>query len=306
MTQIVFGVDVAKSWIDVAGPDGHRRVENTDLDSFAHRVAASGGRVVFESCGAYERPLRMALARHGAAAHRVNPSRARSLAHGLGILAKNDKLDAGVLRRMGEVVDLPETPPEPENLRHLRALHVRRRQLVAMRGDERRRLKQADDPWVRDHIAAQIAALTEEIKRLNILLARAVDADPELSAKAMLLRTAPGVGPVTTVTLLVEMTELGTLSPGAAGALTGTAPMARESGTRVGSRRIGEGRKGVRDVLFMAARSAARTDPAFAGFTQRLKQKGRAHKQATIAASRKLIVILNAMLRENRAYQAPN
>lgn len=305
MTQTVFGVDIAKSWIDVAGPEGHRRIENAGLDGFAEDVAVAGGCVVFESCGAYERPLRTALARRGVPAYRVNPSRARALAQGLGILAKTDKLDARVLRRMGEMraqANLAETAPEPENLSRLRALRTRRRQLVDMRADEKRRQPQAGDPWVQAEIAQHITALSEQIAHLDSLLAEAVRADPELCAKATLLGTAPGVGPVLTTALLAEMPELGSLTAKAAGALTGTAPIARESGQRLGTRCIAGGRKHVRDTLFMAALSACRANPDLAAFARRLKENGKAHKQIMIAVARKLIVMLNAMIRDKQPF----
>ena len=302
MTQPIFGVDIAKSWIDVAGPDGHRKYANADLDAFARAAAAAGGRIVFESCGAYEHPLREALARAGVPAHRINPSRARALAHGLGVLAKTDKVDARVLRRLGEMAELPETPPEPENLRRIRALRTRRHQLLAMRGDEMRRLGQARDAGIRACIDAHIADLTARIDETDRLLAEAIAADTALSAKAALLGTAPGVGPVLTATLLAEMPELGALSPRAAAALTGTAPLARESGLRTGRRRIAGGRKPVRDTLFMAALSAARANPDLKAFADRLRAKGKPHKQIMIAVARKLIVMLNAMIRDNRPF----
>ena len=126
MMENVFGVDVAKDWVDVVGPDGHERIGNDDLDGFAQRAARQGGRVAFEASGGYEAPLRAALAKAGVAAVRINPRRARAFATSLGRLAKTDRVDAGVIREMARRLDLPERPPESEELRRVRALQLRR------------------------------------------------------------------------------------------------------------------------------------------------------------------------------------
>ncbi len=302
MTDIVYGVDISKSWIDAVGPDGHEWVATGDLDAFAARVAARRGRVVFEACGGYERPLRAALARAGVAAHQVMPARARQFARSLGLMAKTDKADAGALREMGLRLDLPETPPEPENLSRLKALRLRRRQLVQAAGDEKRHLKQTVEPDMRASVEAHLAWLAGEIAALEKMIAALIASDEEFCDRAALLRTAPGVGPVAVAALLADLPELGALTPGAAGSLTGLAPVARDSGQYSGRRRIGGGRKPLRDSLYMAGLSAARCDPALRAFAERLKAKGRTPKQAIIAVTRKLVVILNAMIRDNRPY----
>lgn len=129
MTENVFGVDVAKGWIDSFGPAGHERVLTRDIPAFAARVAALGGRVVFEATGGLEAPLRRALAQEGVAAIRVNPARARAFARSTGRLAKTDRVDAVVLREMGLRLDLPICAPESEDISEIRQLRVRRRQL---------------------------------------------------------------------------------------------------------------------------------------------------------------------------------
>lgn len=301
----VFGVDVAKGWIDVVGPDGHARVPNGELDRFARRVARAGGRVVFEASGGYETPLRVALAAAGVTALRVNPRQARAFATGLGQLAKTDRVDAAVLREMGLRLDLPDCPPETENMRKIRALQLRRRQLVSDRKRERQRLGQTGDAGTRASLQRVMRLLDGEIGKIEAAIARRVQACPEMRRKAALLRSAPGVGPVSAVALIGLMPELGQLAPRQAAALTGLAPLARDSGTRRGRRRIGGGRKSLRDVLYMAGLSASRHDPKLRDFARKLKANGKAPKQAVIAVTRKLLTILNAMIRENRPYKTP-
>lgn len=299
----VFGVDVAKSWVDVVGPDGHERVSNADLGAFAQRVARQGGRVAFEASGGYEAALRTALGHAGVPAIRINPRRARAFATSLGRLAKTDRVDAGVIREMAVRLDLPECPPETAELSRLKALRVRRRQLVEDAKRERIRLGQTSDEAMRHSVMRVLSLLRSEIADVRAAIARCIASSAELRSRAALLRTAPGVGPVSVTALLAEMPELGTLTPRQVAALAGLAPMARDSGQRCGKRRIGGGRKRLRDVLYMAGLTAARHDPSLRAFADRLKANGKAPKQAIIAVTRKLLIILNAMIRENRPYQ---
>lgn len=298
----MFGVDVAKSWVDVVGPDGHERVRNDDLMAFARRVAKQGGRVAFEASGGYEAPLRSALGKAGVPAIRINPRRARAFATSLGRLAKTDRVDAGVLREMALRLDLPECLPEPKEVSQLKALQLRRRQLVEDAKREKTRLSQTRDTAMRASVACVLRLLQREIDRIEAAITRCIAASEDLRTRAALLRTAPGVGPVSATALLAEMPELGRLTPRQVAALAGLAPMARDSGLRSGKRRIGGGRKSLRDVLYMAGLSAARHDPALRAFSDRLRANGKAPKQAIIAVTRKLLIILNAMIREYRPY----
>lgn len=303
MMESVFGVDVAKGWIDVVGPDGHARIDTSDLTRFARQVARRNGRVAFEASGGYETPLRVALAAAGVPAIRIDPRRARAFATSLGRLAKTDRVDAGVIREMAMRLDLPECPPETEDLRQLKALQLRRRQLVEDAKREKIRLGQTSDAAMRRSVRRVLRMLQREIDGIEIAIAQCIASSEELRSRAALLRTAPGVGPVSATALLAEMPELGTLTPRQVAALAGLAPMARDSGLRTGTRRIGGGRKPLRDVLYMAGLSAARNDPDLRAFSDRLTATGKAPKQAIIAVTRKLLVILNAMIRENRPYQ---
>ena len=303
MMENVFGVDVAKNWIDVVGPNGHARVGNNDLDGFARRVARCDGRVAFEASGGYEEPLRCALAKAGVPALRINPRRARAFATSLGRLAKTDRVDAGVIREMAMRLDLPECPPETVEMSRLKALQLRRRQLVEDAKREKIRLGQTSDKTMRASLMRVLRLLQREIDSIESAIAQCIVASEDLCSRATLLRTAPGIGPVSATALLAEMPELGALTPGQVAALAGLAPIARDSGLRSGKRRIGGGRKGLRDVLYMAGLSAARNDPSLRAFSDRLKANGKAPKQAIIAVTRKLLIILNAMIRENRPYR---
>lgn len=303
MMENVFGVDVAKGWVDVVGPGGHERVANDDLKAFALRVAKQGGRVAFEASGGYEAPLRAALAEAGVPAIRINPRRARAFATSLGRLAKTDRVDAGVLREMAMRLDLSECPPETEEMSRLKALQLRRRQLVEDAKREKIRLLQTSDKGTRGSVMRVLRLMQREIDSIETAIAQCIAASEDLAERAALLRTAPGVGPVSATALMAELPELGTLTPRQVAALAGLAPMARDSGVRTGKRRIGGGRKSLRDVLYMAGLSAARTDPSLRAFSERLRANGKAPKQAIIAVTRKLLIILNAMIRENRPYQ---
>ena len=201
----VFGVDVAKNWIDVAGPDGHERVGNDDLKAFALRVGQQGGRVAFEASGGYEAPLRAALATAGVPAIRINPRRARAFATSLGRLAKTDRVDAHVIREMAARLDLPECPPEPEELRQLKALQLRRRQLVEDAKREKIRLGQTFEGRTRASVMRVLRLLQQEIERIETAIKRCIASSDALRRRAALLRTAPGVGPVSATALLAEM-----------------------------------------------------------------------------------------------------
>ena len=302
MMENVFGVDVAKNWIDVVGPDGHERIGNDALNTFARRVAKQDGCVAFEASGGYETPLRMALANAGVRAIRINPRRARAFANSLGRLAKTDRVDARVIREMAMRLDLPECPPETKEVSQLKALQLRRRQMVEDAKREKIRLGQTSDKATRASVARVLRLLQHEVEGIETAIARRIASSKDLRDRAALLRTAPGVGPVSATALLAEMPELGTLTPRQVAALAGLAPMARDSGLRTGKRRIGGGRKSLRDVLYMAGLSAARNDPSLRAFSERLRENGKAPKQSIIAVTRKLLIILNAMIRENRPY----
>jgi transposase len=300
MAQMVIGVDVAKDWID-ARPRGGKieriAMEEEALRRFAERAVQEGARVVFEATGGYDRPLAAALAEAGVAYARVNPAQARQFARATGVAAKTDRVDAGVLAEMGARLELAPVVPLSPARRELQALATRRRQLVGMRKQELTRKQQTQDPLAQASISRVIAFFDSEIKDLDARIAAAVAADPALVEPARRLRTAPGVGPVIAVGLLAELPELGRLDRRAIAALVGLAPMADDSGHRRGRRTIGGGRAIPRSLLYIAALHASRHDPGFRAFRARMQANGLTVKQALVATARKLLTVLNAMLR---------
>ena len=297
------GIDVSKDHLDAhARPAGEAvRVANDDdgVAALVARLAAAGpALVVLGATGGYEAPLAAALAAAGVPVAVVNPRQARRFAEATGKLAKTDAIDAAVLAHFAEAVNPPARPlPDADTA----ALLARRRQLVGMRTAEANRLPHAPPAAARD-IRDHVAWLDGQLGRVDGELAAAVQASPAWRAKDDLLRTAPGVGPVVSRTLLTELPELGALSRKRVAALVGVAPVARDSGKKAGARAVAGGRAGVRSALDMAVLTAARYNPPVRAFYARRRAAGKAVKVAQVAAMRKLLVILNAMVRDNRPW----
>ena len=301
----VVGVDVSKGWIDVFDPrEGSARVAcaSEELSRLARGWARRGALVVFEATGGYDRPLRDALVAAGAAHARVNPARARRFAQASG-RARTDAADARMLARMGAALKLDPTPAPPPERAALQGLIARRRQLVKAICAEATRLQQTGERWLRGEIRRLIRVLEAALARLEKRTA-ALIASAGLAEASRRLQTAPGVGPTVAATLLAEMPELGRLSAKAAGSLAGLAPIARDSGRREPPRAIGGGRPTPRRMLWIAALHATRCNPRFKACRERLEAKGKPPKQAITAAARKLVVILNAMMRDEKDFDA--
>jgi transposase len=300
------GIDVSKDHLDVAvRPSGEAFRAGRDEPGLAHTVArlvaAGPALVVLEATGGYEAPVAAALAAAGVPVAVVNPRQARQFAEATGKLAKTDRLDAHVLAHFAEAVK-PEARPLPDaDTAALAALVERRRQLVGMRVAEQNRLEQAPPPIARQ-IRAHVAYLDRQIDRADRDLAAAVQASPVWRAKDDLLRSAPGVGPVLSRVLLTELPELGALSGRRVAALVGVAPVAKDSGKKTGARRIAGGRAGVRAALYMGCLSAVRFNPLARAVYQRLRAAGKPAKVALVAAMRKLLVALNAMVRDSHPW----
>jgi transposase len=303
MPEDVIGVDVSKDWIDVCR-DGARvaRLRPSAYADFAQAAVASAALVVFEASGGYDAALRSALDAAGAGYARVNPAQARFFARSGGGLAKTDRVDARMLWRLGRERDLRATLPMSPVLSELKALEARRRQLVAIRAGEKTRVHQVRDATVVASLARMVAHLDAEVATLDAAIAALIAADPDLAARAACLVSAPGVAQVTAAGLLAECPELGHIGAKEVAALAGLAPVAHDSGRHRGQRRIGGGRPVLRSLMYRAALSAAQRDPALMAMTARLKAAGKAPKQALIAAARKLLTTLNAMLRDLHPY----
>jgi transposase len=294
------GIDVAKATLEVwVEPDGAGWTVANDPVGIGELVARLQARpvarVVLEATGGYEYAAAAALSLVGLAVAVVNPRQVRDFAKATGRLAKTDRIDAQVLARFGAAVR-----PEPRALpsaavQELDATVTRRRQVLEMLQAERNRHQLARGKVARQiqqHITwleRQLTALDDELKRL-------VEASPVWRARENLLRSVPGIGPVTTATLLAELPELGTLSRHQIAALVGVAPFARDSGTLRGKRAIWGGRTSVRCVLYMATLAAVRWNPPLAATYRRLLDAGKLPKVALIACERKLLVLLNAIV----------
>jgi transposase len=301
------GIDVSKARLDGhSRPDGTTFAEANDprgIDAVLDRLRALRPTlIVLEATGGLEAPLAAALAAAELPVAVVNPRQVRDFARAIARLAKTDRLDAGVLAHFAEAVR-PEVRPLPDaEARRLNALIGRRRQLVEMRVAEEDRLGTASDAVVRRDLEAHIAYLERQVEGLDRELSQAIEDSPAWKAKEDLLRGVPGIGPVVARTLLAALPELGSLSNKKITALVGLAPAARDSGATRGRRRIAGGRGPVRAVLYMAALTAARWNPVLAAFYRRLVAAGKAKKVALTAVMRKLLTILNAMVRNNHAW----
>jgi transposase len=301
------GIDVSKARLAVhVLPGGAAFTVANDPGGLADLVprltALAPAAVVLEATGGLEAAAVAALAGAGLPVSAVNPRQARDFAKGFGLLAKTDAVDAAALALFAEKVRPRPRPLPDEQAQAFTALLVRRRQLLEMRVAEQNRLGAARTPAVRRNVRAHIDWLTGQLDRLEAELAAAVRASPVWRAKEDLLRGVPGVGPTVARTLLAELPELGTLSGKRVAALAGLAPFARDSGPRRGRRCVGGGRAGVRCALYRASLSAARYNPPLRAFYRRLRAAGKLAKVALVAVARKLLVILNAMLRDHHPW----
>jgi transposase len=306
-TAPVVGIDVSKHHLDVhVRPTGEAfRLPNTDagIAALLARVSPlAPAKVVAEATGKLEAPLAAACALAGLPLALVNPRQVRRFAEALNLLAKTDRLDAAVLAHFADAVSPPVRPLPDADTQQLQAVVARRRQLIDMRTMEANRLGLATGA-VAKGIREHIAWLDKRIARADDGLAAAVAASPVWRATDDLLRGVPGVGPATARTLIAELPELGTLTGKRIAALVGVAPVASDSGQRRGKRHIAGGRGGVRAALYMACLSAVRYNPVLRDFYRRLRQGGKAGKVALVAAMRKLLVILNAMVRDRRPWE---
>jgi transposase len=307
-TGMFVGIDVSKARLDVAvhAPPSYWQVANTEqgIAELVQRLQAlTPTRIVLEATGGFELPLVAGLMHARLPLHVLNPRRVRDFARATGQLAKSDKLDAKVLAHFASVLKLEPRPIPSDEEEQLSALMTRRRQIVDMLAVEKNRL-QTVRATLRADIAEHIVWLEQKLEMLNAEIKRFVQSSTLWQAKDQLLRSVPGVGPVTASTLLAMLPELGTLNRQQIAALVGVAPLNKDSGKRTGKRRIYGGRAAVRSVLYMAALAATRFNPRIQAFYQHLIAQGKEKKVALTACMRKLLVILNTMLRTNQPWHA--
>ncbi len=305
---VVIGIDISKHHLDIFDAQHTRatRLDNTAeaLHAFVLSLQGRNVLVVYEATGPYDARLAEALTRANIAQARVNPARARAFARAAGFLAKTDAVDARMLAAMGQALALtPQAAADPQR-RQLTALVKRRDQLVAMRKQEKARRAEMRDADLAADLDAHIAWLSERIAELEARIHALFAAQPELARRSGLLRSVPGIGPTSAAVLLALLPELGCCSRQAIAALAGLAPLNVDSGRHRGQRHIGGGRARLRTALYMAAVTAARSHSRFQVFYAGLRRAGKPAKVALIALVRKILVTLNAMMRDNTPFQA--
>lgn len=306
--RLFVGLDVAKDRLDV-------HVRPTDetfscaqdeaaLAALVQRVhALSATLVVLEATGGYEVAVAAALATAGIPVAVVNPRQIRDFARATGQLAKTDALDARAIALFAEAIQPAARPLPTEHAQRLSALVARRRQLIDMLGAESNRRQQARDRHLQRQLDAHIKWLRQALDKLGNDLDDTIRSSPVWRDRENLLTSVPGIGSTTASALIADLPELGCLDRRRIAALAGLAPLNRDSGTLRGRRMIGGGRPTVRRALYMATVAAIRFNPAIARFYHRLVANGRPPKVALTAAMRKLLTILNAVLRDQRPWQ---
>ncbi|MEQ8193354.1 MAG: IS110 family transposase [Rhodospirillales bacterium] len=305
IAHVVAGLDVSKHGVDACVIAGGRTSTqyHDDRTELARYLAGRGvGLAVMEPTGGYERPVAAALEDAGIAVAIVNARHIRHFARAAGVLAKTDRLDARLIAEYARRMTPEPRPRRTPAGERLCALVRRRRQLVDMRKAELTRRRQAWTEDLRRDIERTVAFLTGEIRSLEKRIAALIEADPDLAAAETLMRSMPGIGPVAAASLLAELPELGRITRRKIAALVGLAPHARDSGAFRGRRTIWGGRAELRNTLHMGVVAAIRRDNPLADVYRRLRENGKAHKTATTAVLRKMIVQLNAMIRERKPY----
>ena len=305
---VIAGIDVGKSGLDAHILEGslERHFKNDKCGRRALRnwlLQHGVSRAVFEPTGRYHRRLHQCLCEAGLETVLVNPRRSRRFAEALGQLAKNDRVDAAMLARFGQLDSLVATPPQDDNLQLLSDLLAARRKLVIQLG-ALRKLRAELAPEAAACIADSCNGLQADISSCEQRMLTCIAADAALARRAEIIQAVPGCGPVTAACLCAEMPELGTIGRRQAAALLGLAPFDQDSGKQHGRRSIRGGRAQPRHSRYMAALSATRWEPACKACYQRLIADKKEHKVAMVAVMRKLACLLTALLREDRCWQS--
>ena len=301
--EVFVGIDVSKEWFDVAVCPGDERwrgsQDEAGVAALTDRLLQLRPRlVIMEASGGYERLITAVLGAAGLPVAVVNPRQVRDFARSMGRLAKTDRIDAEVIAHFGQAADVEPRPLASEDALELEALVTRRRQIVRMRAAEQVR-RQQTLPVVQVRIDRVLALLKQELKEIDNDLSKRLRETPIWREREELLRSVPGVGPTLTFTLVAEMPEMGTLTRRQIAALVGVAPLARDSGKHRGARTCWGGRANVRAALYMPTLAAVRCNPVLRAFHDRLVEAGKPKKVVLTACMRKLLTILNAMVKHN-------
>lgn len=306
---VAIGIDISKEYCDVCfldemeAPNHQGRYQTEKYKALVKKIGKAKPRIVaLEATGGYERELAAILAEANIPFRIVNPLRARQFANSIGLLGKSDAIDAQMLALYALRNKLEPTPLPDEKTLELRALLERRRQLVDLRTAEKNRDHRTTHKTASKSIKKLLTVLDEEIASIDGLLDYAIKDDDDFLQKEKILTSVPGVGEQTARSLLGSMPELGKLSREEAAALAGLAPFARDSGKQRGKRTIKGGRFHVRRAIYMAAISATKHNPPIKKIYQRLIAAGKAKKIALTACMRKLLLLLNALLKKNEIF----
>jgi transposase len=305
--QITIGIDISKETLAA-----YRLPDNQCIEVANDRVGQkalgrwigkqNGSLVVFEATGAYHRHLEAALAANGTAFAKVNPRQARRFAEATGRLAKTDRVDAIMLAKMGAVLGLKADQPKSEVLHILRELMTARRALMKDKVAAKARLQITRQTLLKNQINARLKQIEIQIRQVDAAIAEKVQLDEALSNKLAILISIPGIAKTTAFSMLIEMPELGTLEGKQAASLAGLAPMSRQSGKWQGKERIQGGRAFLRRAIYMRALVATRCNPGLKAKYDQLIRAGKSGKVAVTAIMRKLIVMANALLRDDRKW----
>ena len=306
MRQTTIGIDVAKDNLDAyRRPAGDaRRFPNTNAgrQALIRWIGGDVARVVFEPTGRYGKPLERALHAADLPAIKVNPWQARRYAEAAGQRAKTDPIDAAMLAEMGDALQLAPQPKPCEAVEILKELAVARLALVKDRTAAKNRQKQLTAPLLRRQNAMRLRQIERDLKAVDDAIKAVIADHPELARRAHILESIPGLGPATAAALIAEMPELGTIDAKAAAALAGLAPMTRQSGRTQRRARIQGGRAQLRQALYMPALVAARYNSDLKRVYERLVNAGKPKKLAVTAIMRKLIVLANALIAQDRKW----
>jgi len=306
---IFVGVDVSKDNLDIAisSEKGGRRFNNSAAGikkAVEYLQGIAPVLVVFEATGGLELPLWQALTETGIAAAPINPRQIRDFAKAKGILAKTDIIDAQVIAQYGQAMQ-PKSQAFPDT-QELKEMIARRSQIIEMITAEKNRLKAARRTRIQQDIKINIEWLKSRLDGVDKDLEKTIKSNPEWRQKYELLETTPGIGNTTAISLVAGFAELGKLNRHQIAALAGVAPLNRDSGAMRGKRMVWGGRPRVRRALYMATLVATRWNPVIKVFYQRLCAAGKAKKVALTACMRKLLLILNSMLKHNISWRCSN
>jgi transposase len=304
--QDTIGIDISKDTFDIHRLSDRRHerfgTDKAGLKTLLRWIGKAPVRIVYEATGRYHRDLEAVL---GAAGHdlvKVNPTRARRFAQAISHGAKTDRVDAAMLARMGAVLELEAKPVRSETMHEIRELHIARLALNKDRTACRNRLEAARNKVVLGQLRARLRQVDSQLEQIDAELARLIAEDPALARRQEILRSVPGIGAVTATAMIVEMPELGTMEAKEAASLAGLAPITRESGMWKGRSKIGGGRRGVRNALYMPALVAIRHNLHHAETYRTLVNAGKPAKLAIAAIMRKLVILANALIRDDRTW----